>query len=33
MEVLGRYIKPTAYRTNVTGVSRGFPVFWGMKKV
>ncbi|MEN0075313.1 MAG: ABC transporter substrate-binding protein [Paracraurococcus sp.] len=29
---LGQYIQPTAYRTNVTGVSRGFPVFWGVKK-
>ncbi|MCB4820542.1 ABC transporter substrate-binding protein [Roseicella aerolata] len=29
---LGQYIQPTAYRTNVTGVSRGFPVFWGVRK-
>ncbi len=29
---LGQYIQPTAYRTNVTGVSRGFPVFWCVRK-
>jgi len=29
---LGQFIQPTAYRTNVTGVSKGFPVFWGVKK-
>jgi peptide/nickel transport system substrate-binding protein len=29
---VGQYIQPTAYRTNVSGVSRGFPVFWGVKK-
>ena len=37
MEVLpsvpvGQFIQPTAYRTNVTGVSKGFPVFWGVRK-
>ena len=29
---VGQYIQPTAYRTNVSGVSKGFPVFWGVKK-
>jgi peptide/nickel transport system substrate-binding protein len=29
---LGQYIQPTAYRTNVTGVMKGFPVFWNVKK-
>jgi peptide/nickel transport system substrate-binding protein len=29
---LGQYIQPTAYRTNVTGVAKGFPTFWGVQK-
>jgi peptide/nickel transport system substrate-binding protein len=29
---LGQYIQPTAYRTNVTGVLQGFPVFWNVRK-
>ena len=29
---LGQYIQPTAYRSTVTGVSKGFPVFWGVQK-
>ncbi len=29
---LGKYIQPTAYRTNLTGVMKGFPVFWNVKK-
>jgi len=29
---LGQYQQPTAYRTNVVGVKRGFPTFWGVTK-
>ncbi len=29
---LGQYVQMTAYRTNITGVLRGFPVFWNVKK-
>jgi len=29
---LGQFVQQTAYRTNITGVLRGFPVFWNVKK-
>ena len=29
---LGQWFQPTAYRSNVTNVLEGFPVFWGVKK-
>jgi peptide/nickel transport system substrate-binding protein len=29
---LGQFIQPTAYRTNLTGVMKGFPVFWNVKR-
>ncbi|MBK1660907.1 ABC transporter substrate-binding protein [Paracraurococcus ruber] len=29
---LGQFVQPTAYRTNVTNVARGFPTFWGVRK-
>ncbi len=29
---LGQYTSQTAYRTNITGVLRGFPVFWNVRK-
>ena len=29
---LGQYQQPTAYRTNVQGVKKGFPTFWDVRK-
>ena len=29
---LGQYLQPTAYRRNVTGVQKGFPTFWNVRK-
>lgn len=28
---LGKYIQPTAYRTSITGVLKGIPMFWNVK--
>lgn len=30
---LGQYVQPTAYRTTLTGIRQGFPVFWNVKRV
>ena len=29
---LGQYIQPTAYRSTLAGVSKGFPTFWNVRK-
>ena len=29
---LGQFIQPTACRTNLTGVSKGFPTFWNVQR-
>ena len=29
---LGQYIQPTAYRSTITGVSKGFPTFWNVQR-
>ena len=29
---LGQFIQPTTYRTNLTGVSKGFPTFWNVQR-
>jgi peptide/nickel transport system substrate-binding protein len=29
---LGQYVQPTAYRTDITGVKKGFATFWGVKR-
>jgi len=29
---LGQYTQPTAFRTSVTGVQKGFPTFWNVRK-
>ena len=29
---LGQYIQPTAYRGNISGVSKGFPTFWNVRR-
>lgn len=29
---LGQYLQPVAYRANVTGVQKGFPTFWNIRK-
>nr|WP_314071563.1 ABC transporter substrate-binding protein [uncultured Roseococcus sp.] len=29
---LGQYLFATSYRTSLTGVGKGFPVFWGLEK-
>ena len=29
---LGQFIQPTTYRTNLTGVSKGFPTFWNLQR-
>jgi peptide/nickel transport system substrate-binding protein len=29
---LGQFIQPTTYRTNLTGVSKGFPTFWSVQR-
>jgi peptide/nickel transport system substrate-binding protein len=30
---LGQYFAPTAYRTNLTGILNGFPLFWNVRRV
>ena len=29
---LGQYVQPTAYRTALTGVLKGFPTFWNVRR-
>jgi peptide/nickel transport system substrate-binding protein len=29
---LGQYFQPTAYRTDITGVLRGFATFWNVRR-
>ena len=29
---LGQYQQPVAYRRNITGVQKGFPTFWNIRK-
>jgi peptide/nickel transport system substrate-binding protein len=29
---VGQVVSPTAYRSNITGIDRGFPRFWGISK-
>jgi peptide/nickel transport system substrate-binding protein len=29
---LGQYAQSTAYRTNISGVLRGFPTFWNVRR-
>ncbi len=29
---LGQYIQPTAYRSNLTDMQKGFATFWGLRR-
>jgi peptide/nickel transport system substrate-binding protein len=29
---IGQYLNPTAYRNDLTGMMKGFPVFWNLRR-